>query len=132
MQVYERRNVSVQRDLDLIRHLLLTIEQYPELNGTRWFQFTPADLGIADRGTEEVGYHLTLLVEAGFVLGQSQGYEIPAIARLTWEGHEFLDNIRDQTIWNATKKRFEGLVSVGLKVVAAVAEAEVKKRLGLS
>ena len=26
------------------------------------------------------------------------------VGRLTWEGHEFLDQIRDDTVWNNTKK----------------------------
>ena len=56
---------------------------------------------------------------------------IPAISKLTWQGHEFLDNIKDPGIWGKTKKRVEGLPSVALKVVAAIAEAEVKKHLGL-
>lgn len=59
---------------------------------------------------------------------------IPMVVRgLTWEGHEFVDNIRNKNIWESTKKRVSGLVgSLSLSVVAAVAEAEAKKLLGLS
>jgi hypothetical protein len=28
------------------------------------------------------------------------------IVRLTWEGHEFLDTIRSDTVWENTKKSF--------------------------
>jgi hypothetical protein len=51
---------------------------------------------------------------------------------LTWEGHEFLDNIRNDSVWSSTKKRVGDLVgSVSISVIAAVAEAEMKKLIGL-
>lgn len=30
---------------------------------------------------------------------------ITRIIGLTWKGHEFLDNIRDNTVWNAVKEK---------------------------
>jgi len=117
--------------MDLIRALLLRIEQDPTLDGTRWVGFTPAELGMEDRSPNEVGYHLDLLIEAGFVQGKSHGETIPAICKLTWQGHEFLDSIRDPGVWISTKERIKGLASVTLPVIAAIAEAEIKRRLGL-
>jgi hypothetical protein len=57
---------------------------------------------------------------------------MPAVSRLTWEGHEFLDNIKDVGVWEKTKERLQGIPGVALTVVAALAEAEIKKRLGLA
>lgn len=132
MQVYERRTVEVQRDMDLVRELLLRIEQDKSLDGTRWIGFTPAELGMEQRSVEEIAYHLDLLIDAGLVEGKSYGGAIPAIARLTWDGHEFLDNIKNTDVWSKTKQRVGDLANVSLKVIAAIAEAEIKKRLGLS
>ena len=53
------------------------------------------------------------------------------ISKLTWEGHEFVDDIKDSGIWANTKARVEGLSGVALSVVAEIAKAEIKKRLGL-
>ena len=117
--------------MDLIRGLLLRIEEDKTLDGSRWVQFTPSELGMESRTEEEIGYHLDLLIEAGLVNGKSMADTIPAVGKLTWEGHEFLDNIKNNDVWGKTKTRLGDLATVSLKVVAAVAEAEIKRRLGL-
>ena len=117
--------------MDLVRQLLLRIEADATLDGTNWVHFEPSDLGLADRSSEEIGYHLTLLIEEGYVKGQTGLETIPVICKLTWQGHELLDNIRDKGIWEKTKTRIAGLSSISLKIVAAIAEAEIKKHIGL-
>jgi hypothetical protein len=130
--VYEIKEPCVQRTMDLVRQLLLRLEQDPVLDGKHSVHFDPADLGMADRSKEEIGYHLDLLLEAGYIKGKSGFFDdIPIISKLTWEGHEFLDNIKDAGVWAKTKKRVEGLSGIALKVVAAIAEAEIRKHLGL-
>lgn len=50
-------------------------------------------------------------MKAGLIHGQMSKtlgkgpYDILAI-RLTWQGHEFLDSIRNDTVWNKTKDSF--------------------------
>ena len=90
----------------------------------------PSDLGITNHSLEEVAYHVTMLVEDGFVKGNVAG-EMPVISKLTWQGHEFLDDIRDQDIWDKTKERAKGLASVGLTLIWEIAKAEIKMKLGL-
>lgn len=131
MIVYDIKESFVQRDMDLVRQLLLRLEQDPNMDGKHSVCFTPADLGMADRSTAEIGYHLNLLIDAGFVRGRSGFDDMPMLFKFTWEGHEFLDNIKDAGVWAKTRKRVEGLSGVALKVVAAIAEAEIKKHLGL-
>ena len=87
---------------------------------------------MEERSPQEIGYHLELLIESGYLKGKAGMEDIPVIASLTWAGHEFLDNIKDKGIWEKTKKRLDGLPAVALKLVASVAESEVKKRLGIS
>ncbi len=95
----------MHRDMDLVRELLIKLESDQKLNGTRWIQYTPKELGVSDRSAEEVGYHLGLLVEEGFVRGVVGTEIIPPISKLTWQGHEFLEDIRDPDIWSKTKER---------------------------
>jgi hypothetical protein len=131
-EVYERPKVEMQRDMDLIRDLLVNIAEDLRFDGTRWFSPNKADdFGVTNHSVEEVAYHLTLLIEAEYLDGKA-GMGVPAISRLTWDGHEFLDNIRDTSVWEKTKERLQGIPGVALSVVAAIAEAEIKKRLGLS
>jgi len=131
MQVYECRKVEMKRDMDLVRDLLLFIENDPRLDGTLWLSpQKPQDVGVTNHSIEEVAYHLTMLVEAGFVKGNT-GMEMPAICKLTWNGHEFMDDIRDPDIWDKTKERTKGLTSVGLAFIWEIAKAEIKTKLGL-
>jgi Hypothetical protein (DUF2513) len=123
--------IRMQRDMDLTRHLLLQIESNASLDGTRWVHFEPSELGMADRTPEEIGYHLNLLIEEGYVKGQTGFETIPVISRLTWQGHELLDNIRDKGIWERAKGRLSGLPSISLKILADIATAEIKKHVGL-
>ena len=89
----------MKRDMDLIRQILIEIEEA---------SFSPAGvrLQIPGRSPTEISYHVKLLAEAGFIgarfsLG-TQEHWTPL--SLKWEGHEFLDNARNETVWNQTKE----------------------------
>jgi hypothetical protein len=124
----------MKRDMDLIREILLHIESDSQYDGTRWVTpGAPSELVESDRTMDELNYHLELLIEAGFLTGESHlGQGSPMINKLTWKGHEFLDDVRDNEIWGKTKERFKGLPSVAINIVAELAKAEIKKKLGLT
>jgi hypothetical protein len=100
----------VKRNWDTIREILTRLE---EINPAE------AHLELANfpvNRAAEISYHMELLIEAGLIEGQMTKYieqEIPAffVSRLTWSGHEFLDAIRSNTVWEKTKKT---IVSKGL------------------
>lgn len=122
----------MKRDMDLIRTILLKVEADQTLSGS--FQaVNAATFGITDHGDAEVIYHLVMLVEAGFLAGNTKlaatGQII--ISKLTWKGHELLDDIRDPEIWRKTKERAKSVASVGLSFLWEIAKAEVKAKLGL-
>jgi len=131
MQVYEVRSLTVHRDMDLIRELLMKLDADPKLDGMRWIKYTPEELGVTDRSAEEVGYHLSLLIEEGFLKGNAGMEVIPPINKLTWKGHEFLSDTRDDTIWSKAKARVKGLADVGVGFMWEIAKAEIKTKLGL-
>ena len=60
-------------------------------------------------------YQVTLMKEAGLVEAQiienGDGFPVAAaLLRLTWNGHDFLDSSRDNTIW---KKAMEHVIKPG-------------------
>lgn len=122
----------MKRDMDLIRTILLRIEADETLSGS--FQaVNAATFGITDHTDIDVIYHLVLLVEAGFLEGNiklARTGQI-VISKLTWDGHEFLDDIRDPEIWQKAKERAKSVASVGLGFLWEIAKAEVKAKLGL-
>jgi hypothetical protein len=126
------RKPTMQRDMDLTREILLNLAADDELDGMEGKQYgAPESMGISGHSAEEVGYHLRLLIQAGYLTEIGEIETMPVLYGLTWNGHEFLDNIRDETIWRRTKARLKGLPSAALAVVASIAEAEIKKHLGL-
>jgi hypothetical protein len=114
----------VQRNMDLIRKLLMEIEAEPAMDGNTEFKFDTVD-GYSPEQTE---YAVKMLIQAGFVEGNSA---TNCVSSLTWNGHEFLDNIKDEGIWAKTKKQLSGFPGVALSVVAQIAQSEVKKHFGL-
>lgn len=88
----------MKRDLDLIRKILLTIED--EASG-----FAPRSLKIDGYTDVQVAYHAFLLVDAGLVDGSvvktNTGHAPEGMIRnLNWAGHEFAEAARDDTRWN--------------------------------
>ena len=120
----------MERDMDLIRDILLKVAADPELDGSRFKVFETSDFG--GHSQAQIAYHIDLLFEAEFVKGVATlDAPSPGISRLTWEGHEFADNIRDPGVWKNVKERIKGLESVAITVVAQLAIAEMKKHLHL-
>ena len=56
---------------------------------------------------------------------------MPLVSGLTWQGHEFLDTVRDPEIWRKTKERAGSVASVGVSFIWEIAKAELKAKLGL-
>ena len=119
----------MQRDMDLIRDLLLKIESDPTLDGSRYVIFNdPSEFG--SHTLNEITYHVDLLMEAGLVKGEIGG-ELPLVSRLTWQGHEFLADTSDPGVWANVMERARGLPNVAIALVWELAKAEVRKKLGL-
>ena len=110
--------------MDLIREILLQVEERKNSN-------TLTLVDVEGRSRDEICGHVQMLEEAGFVDGAS--YEsVPMIVRLTWDGHEFLDSVRDPAIWaNVTKKLTEVGGTASFDIVKALGIGYVKEKLGL-
>lgn len=105
---------------DLVRKILLYIEENFECNDLR----LASSIKIDGFSTREVLYTCRRLLEAGFINGKRMSYDnIPdtTVAGLTWEGHEYLDNIRDSGVWKKTKSIASKVGSVSLSTMGEIA-----------
>jgi len=121
----------MKRDLELIRQILLRIEETDDIQL------------LFDEYNERhrlIQYHLLLLREAdliaGLVVVECDGGElvtqIVSKPRLTWSGHEFLDVARDETTWNQAKERVgKSVGTVAMSVLSALLIEISKRQLGL-
>jgi hypothetical protein len=85
----------MKRDMELIRYILLQKEAEQEIVGEH----------------KVVVYHIGLLNEAGFVDAVTRNGVDGVISdawikSITWAGHDFLDAMRDDTIWKMAKDKF--------------------------
>ena len=110
-----KRSDYMKRDMDLIRKILFKIEE--EYVSTALF-----NLVIDGYEFPDVAYQCKLLYDAGLVdqykskYGDNTIYAF-TVGGLTWEGHDFLDKIREDTIWNKTK---ETITKKGLPMILDV------------
>lgn len=92
----------MKRDVDLIRQIILQAEQANEkINVGAKFKVKGYDDIL-------VAKHIELLVEAGLLKARltrtdTDGVVEAYVERLTWDGHEFLDAARNESVWNKAK-----------------------------
>jgi len=119
----------VKRDAELIRKMLIAIEECPADERINSFNFEGYDHDTVVR-------HLELLIDAGLVDGEVIHYVSSdpsnfVVHDLTWEGHDFVDAVRDETIWKKVKEKLlkpTGSWTFGL--IVEYAKAEIRSRLG--
>jgi hypothetical protein len=111
----------MRRDSDLIRAILLAVEA-----DDRCEIFKLAELDGYPDGA--VHFHTRLLVEKGFLATYfpDRTDQQPWVCiRLTWDGYDFLDNIRDPVMWRSVKRAASKLGSWSIETLAAVARAMI-------
>lgn len=115
--------------MDLIREVLILVEGQADMDGTAEFALQAGDPPLHECSQAELDYHVRLLCEAALLRGNKGG--MLTISRLTWEGHEFLESVKDPGIWKKVQEKLSGLQGAALSVVAQLAQAEVKKHFNL-
>lgn len=120
----------MKRDPELIRQILFEVQQCSaneyinKLNFQEYDQYT-------------IARHVELLIEASLVDGTVEHYvsgEPPSIhiKDLTWFGHDFIDAVQDDTIWEKVKDNvLKPTASWTFGLVLEYAISEIKSRIGL-
>lgn len=102
----------MKRDMDLIRSLLLQVED-------------GVSVELDSYTKEQILYHKNLIIEAHLVHGRALHGEDQLLAvmidRLSWEGHEFLDAIRNEDVWQQTKERIEKIRGAPIIIIKEIA-----------
>lgn len=118
----------MKRDMDFIREILLDIEGQ---DGPQLSDLLPGP--VSDEGYNKLAEHLRLLIDdAGLVTGiaaHSMAGKNWLDLKLTWDGHEFLDTVRDDEIWARTKQGALAAGGFSLDLLAALAKGFVKKQI---
>ncbi len=107
----------MRRDIDLLRAILIQIESEGD-------PAEPLIHSMAVEGYEQavVNEHVKLLIDSGFVEGEykystNNRILLTLIRGLTPKAYEFLDNIRNEQLWERIKERVTtttGTASLGI------------------
>ncbi len=117
---------------DCIRDVLLTVEKCHQVElsqrGVPVSRPLPMKTVVAElqnQLTEDIVYSVIILKEAGYIEAEiTQTDSVIAnfhIKRLTYKGHEFLDEIRDGKIWSGVKEGANAIGSFSLKTLSDIA-----------
>lgn len=118
----------MKRDMELIRKILLNIEgDKHDLRGT----YTG----------DQVGYHLGLLIDGGYItqyfLGKEHphwvgGFKCDMTYTLTWKGHDFIEATRNESFFKKCLAELkEKAVPVTFGLVLEYIKAKAKEQLGI-
>ena len=119
----------MKRDLDLVRQVLLQVEALPA--------GPPAQYRTSEIDDPVLLAHFELVIAAGLVNGKiarSQGTrgDVISISGLTWEGHEWIEMVRSETMWDETKSTLlENGGVLTFELTKAVAFKLLRARLAL-
>ena len=114
------KGTVMQRDWDVIREILVRLDE----KGAEKHDLRVRDFGEDRR--DIIAYHVEILEEEGLIdarMSKSLSSPVDFFAmRLTFEGHELLDAIRNDTVWRKTKENFAAKgVSMTLDLVKQIA-----------
>ncbi|SCB23878.1 DUF2513 domain-containing protein [Rhizobium hainanense] len=117
--------------MDLIRELMLKLEAIP-LRAGGIFHLEPEDSEISVPGydADAIAYHLSLINDAGLI---DDGGIRPMVGigfrGFTWEGHDFIDSVRDPEIWKRTSVAVKEVGGFTLDLVKSLAKGFIKKQI---
>ena len=93
----------MKRDMDLVRQLLTIVEDQPAggyINGIPQ---------VGDASAELVAEHVRIMNDAGLlyadVQGSMDGGYVVLIFGLTWAGHDYLETVRNESVWKKVKSK---------------------------
>jgi hypothetical protein len=96
----------MQRDMELFRKVLFKVEELPFDGGARQIEVEGYD-------DENTTYHVKLAIDAGFLDAINVSHQTGKaylVSGLTYSGHEFLDSIKSETVWEKSKAFLKGSV----------------------
>ncbi|RYD69004.1 MAG: DUF2513 domain-containing protein [Verrucomicrobiaceae bacterium] len=111
----------MRRDSDLIRAILLAVEAEDRCEVLK----LPKIGGFSD---DAVHFHARLLVEKGFLrtyFPERHGSQPWVCIRITWEGYDFIDSVRDLAVWRAVKRAATKAGGWSIDTLAAIAKAMI-------
>lgn len=114
-------------NLDCMRDVLLFLEEAPFQKEMSLGEITSAL--AKDHSFEDIAYSVQKLSEAGYIVAKIKSYvtgsTIISVQDITYNGHQFLANIRTNKVWSATKSVMGKIGSTSIHAATQIATSVV-------
>lgn len=114
---------------DCIRDLLLYLEENLKLND----YLSISNISLKNYSSEELLYTADKLYEAGYLKCSRKVYDntdlMIFVSSITYTGHQFLDNIRDDKVFAKTKSILSGFKSVSIEIISETASKVITNHI---
>lgn len=99
---------------ECVRDVLLYLEENLDYNNF----ISASNIEIKNYSTNDIKYTLKKLSEANYItIDREDMAGNFLVYNITYYGHQFLDNIRDTTVWNKTSKILSKFSSTSLNII---------------
>ena len=125
----------MQRNMDLIRQLLLGLEG----EASTQYEFSMENVDELEKW-----YNVDLLVQANLIRGLKVRWaadgtgpypHTKGLVALTWEGHDFLDAVRNDSVWHRANEKAKAggldMQSLTFEVIKSLCVSTAKHVMGL-
>lgn len=108
-------------NIDLIRDILLTVEENTDFDSYYEYTTNQQDKRLKKYSHEEIIYHLNQCNLAELIIADiDDSGSIATVSDLTPKGHEFLANIRENKIWRGIKNIAKEVGSTSLSAIIQI------------
>jgi DNA-binding transcriptional ArsR family regulator len=125
----------MKRDMELVLKILKALEEREEVSVIKDIKY----LELPDYDDRVVNYHLLRMYEAGLIDAEAtiSSTTKTRLIRvypfgLTWQGHEFLDAMKNQSVFSKVKEKLRGkLDDIPFVLLKELALKFAREQLGL-
>lgn len=123
-------------DHDCARQILITIEEQLPFNSHCTVSEIVKASNLKQFDSQSICYACQILTDGQLLnaknLTPTHLGDVSRIYGLTFKGHEYLDNIRDQSVWKDTKKTiFSKVSTASLSIFSSVAAKVIEDKFKL-
>lgn len=123
---------------DCVRDVLLTVEEETDFNQMWTYTFETIPKTLSPYSHQEIIYHIAQCEKSSLIDGfkSYDDGDMIVVGDLTPDGHEFLANIRSETLWRDVKDVGKKVGSFSLsslmQIASGIVTCIIKSQLGLT
>lgn len=115
---------------DCVRDVMLYVEE--NLTDNKLMDIEVISKDLPKYSLEDITYTCKKLDEAGYLMISPLSMDCYFVKEMTYNGHLFLDDIRDDGVWKEVKSKSSKIASVSLPILQKLAASLILAKFGLS